>query len=125
MRLGLIIPTLLLVGCSSVDMLQAPGAVQTSKYGPVNQATSSNVGAIQYMVGGLDSITQSRRENAFKQMFDACKGKYEIVDEHTSGGGTSEYTPTQVTGAAGSMVNGMKEAQANPFMYRVIVFKCV
>ena len=50
-------------------------------------------GVIKYLNQGLDSIIQQRRENAFKQMYEACDGNYKIISEgqQADGGLTTVY----------------------------------
>lgn len=55
-----------------------------SKYAPANYQEK---GSIQYLNAGADLLIEKRREDAFKQMYEACNGEYEIVRE----GAKSEF----------------------------------
>lgn len=74
----LLIGALLLAGCSA-DMVVGPGSDSRSVYGPVNQA--SQPGIIKYLNEGAASVRAARRENAYHQMYNACAGKYKIIQE--------------------------------------------
>jgi hypothetical protein len=67
-------------------MVSAPGSTSPSPYAPVNE--SSRGGVIKYLNQGASVVKRKRREDAYKQMFDACRGKYRIDAEgpRTEGG---------------------------------------
>lgn len=68
-----------IVGCSA-KMVSAPGMSSApSPYAPVNEANRG--GVIKYRNEGVAAIRQKRREDAYKQMFTACNGKYKIDAE--------------------------------------------
>lgn len=84
MRYLAILSTLFLVGCAA-QMVTQP---TTSKYAPEGYEAK---GMIKYLNQGADSIIAKRREDAFKQMHNACGGAYEITKEGESSDGTSFY----------------------------------
>lgn len=64
----------------SAKMVSTPGTGSApSPYAPVNEATRG--GVIKYLNAGVSSIRQKRRDDAYKQMFDACAGRYRIDAE--------------------------------------------
>jgi hypothetical protein len=65
---------LFLVSCGSV-MVTEP---TTSQYAPKNY---KGKGMIKYLNNGADSIIKERREDAFKNMYEKCNGKYSILNE--------------------------------------------
>ena len=75
----------LVVSCSAT-MLVAPGRQSGSQYAPVNEAVRP--GMIKYLNQGADEVIRRRREDAYRQMYDACRGSYKIVSEgsRTEGG---------------------------------------
>jgi hypothetical protein len=70
-----LIVLLLITSCSST-MVKKVG--QTSKYAPVNY---QDTGAVQYNLAGANWLVEKRKEDAFKQMYEACNGSYEIKRE--------------------------------------------
>jgi hypothetical protein len=73
-------------------MVQRPGVNSTSgQYAPIN-ASANAEGIVAYLDEGVDAIRNARREDALKQMFEACDGKYRILYE-----GTQESDPSYVT----------------------------
>lgn len=70
--------TLLLTGCTAT-MVVKPGMSTHSKYAPVNE--SSRGGIVKYLNQGAASVVAKRRENAYRQMYEACGGAYRIVAE--------------------------------------------
>ena len=67
---------LLFSGCISAKMVKAPRS--SSRYGPIE---GGNEGVISYSANGADSIIESRREYAYKKMYEACNGRYKIISE--------------------------------------------
>lgn len=84
---------LVLSGCATADMISAPLQDKSSPFAPVNE--QSRVGTIKYLNQGADFIIEHRRKDAYKQMYAACRGKYEIVSEGPRAGMT---TVTSVSG---------------------------
>ncbi len=60
-------------------MVVRPGKVSQSMYAPVNE--SSRRGIIKYLNQGAASVIAKRREDAYRQMHQACGGKYRIIAE--------------------------------------------
>lgn len=79
MRAILVLGMLFFAGCAA-QMVTAPTA---SKYAPKGYVPK---GMIKYLNQGADSIIADRREDAFKQMHEACKGDYEITKEGEGNG---------------------------------------
>ena len=67
-----------LTACAA-QMVSSPGAASTSAYAPVNEA--SRGGIVKYLNEGADFVRKPRREDAYKQMYSACNGKYRIDAE--------------------------------------------
>jgi len=57
-------------------MISSPS--RPSQYGPVNQSR----GTVEYLNAGASGIIASRRNSAYRQMFEACGGKYKIINEY-------------------------------------------
>jgi hypothetical protein len=70
----------LLGGCASADMVSSPNS--GSAYAPSNE--SSRAGVVKYLNDGAGFVRKQRRENAYKQMFTACNGRYNIDAEGSS-----------------------------------------
>ncbi|RYZ93035.1 MAG: hypothetical protein EOP06_02385 [Proteobacteria bacterium] len=68
----------LLTGCVAT-MVNHPGGVSSSPYAPVNE--KSRGGVIKYLNQGADVVIKERREDAYKQMYKACDGKYKLDAE--------------------------------------------
>ena len=79
-------------GCAA-QMISKPGTA--SQYGPSNE--DSRVGTIRYLNQGADGVIKARREDAYRQMHGACKGKYKIVSEGSQNNGGSATTFGQST----------------------------
>lgn len=71
-------PLLLLVGCSSTQLITAPGG-NPSKYAPVNIETRP--GLVRYAWSRDEETNADRRDEAYKMMHDACGGDYRLLDE--------------------------------------------
>lgn len=105
------------LGCAA-QMLNRPSA--SSAYGPVRRAGGGEVGVVRYYTDGAPPVVESRKQDAYKQMFEACGGLYEIVAEGPSQEGTSAVamdmpnTPLPMTAAA-----------AVPMNVWTIQFRCV
>jgi hypothetical protein len=70
---------LLVAGCSA-SMVNSPGtSSEASPFAPVNEDTRP--GVVKYLNNGADFVIQQRREDAYKQMYEACGGKYRIDGE--------------------------------------------
>jgi len=75
----LFVSLLFICAACTAQMVNAPGGMSDSPYAPVNEASRS--GVIKYLNGGADAVIKSRREDAYKKMYDACNGKYRIDAE--------------------------------------------
>lgn len=69
-------------------MVSAPGG--HSQYGPVNGA--SRGGVIKYRNTGISPVIRHRRENAYRQMYNACGGRYRIDTEGPRSEGGRVYS---------------------------------
>jgi hypothetical protein len=83
-----VICVLVLVGCGA-HMVSSPGATSRSPYAPVNE--KSRGGIIKYSNRGLPSLRQARREDAYRQMYTACGGYYNIDAEGPRSEGGQVY----------------------------------
>ena len=83
----------LVVSACGATMVNAPG--KGGVYAPVNDA--DRVGVIKFRDDDL--LREKRRQDAYKQMYQACGGKYAIVDEGESidGKEISHYSNTKTT----------------------------
>lgn len=80
--------SLLLLGGCTATMIIEPGKNKNSAYAPVNE--NSRYGLIKYYFSVFDYANQARREDAYKQMYEVCGGKYKIITEEVkSEGGTA------------------------------------
>jgi hypothetical protein len=70
----------LLSSACFAKMVSTPGSTaHPSRYAPVNEA--SRGGVIKYLNGDVSIFRRKRRENAYKQMSNACGGAYRIDAE--------------------------------------------
>ena len=76
-----ILITAFLTGCTASQVI-SPGSNQSSPYAPVNEA--SRGGIVKYLNEGAGFVKRSRRESAYKKMYESCGGSYEIVKEGTN-----------------------------------------
>lgn len=67
-------------GCASADMVSSPNS--GSAYAPSNEG--SRAGVVKYLNDGAGFVRKQRREDAYKQMFIACNGRYKIDAERAS-----------------------------------------
>lgn len=72
----LLISFIVWTGCTAT-MVNRPGS--HSQFGPTNEG--SRPGTVKYLNQGADSVIESRRKDAYKQMYQACHGKYKILSE--------------------------------------------
>ena len=77
-----------LVGCSA-SMVKSAGE-SGSAYAPVNER--SQAGLVKYLNDGASFIVNRRRESAYKQMFESCRGPYRIVAEGQQAEGNTVIT---------------------------------
>ena len=78
MKLSMLSTALVFIGCHAT-MERLPGAQSNSQYAPVN--AQEQYGLVSYENRGLPSIIKKKRDDAYKQMFEACNGKYKIISE--------------------------------------------
>lgn len=97
-----------LAGCMSADMVSSPNS--GSAYAPVNE--SSRSGIVKYLNAGADYVRKQRREDAYKQMHDACNGSYKIDAEGSNAEG-------------GSVINSGGASIWTQTNYWYIQFSCV
>lgn len=71
----LILLMMFIVSCSST-MVKTPGPV--SKYAPKDHKER---GVVEYLNAGADWMVQERKEDAYRKMYEACKGDYTILRE--------------------------------------------
>jgi hypothetical protein len=90
-------------------MVSPPGT-SSSTYAPLNEQSRS--GIIKYLNQGAPSVIRDRREDAYKQMYQACGGFYTIDAEG----------PKVEGGVVTSMPTGLVYAQTQ---YWYIQFSCV
>ena len=77
---GVILFVVIAAQACSATMVNAPGASSASSpYAPVNEA--SRGGMIKYLNQGASYVVEQRREDAYKQMYTACRGTYRIDAE--------------------------------------------
>lgn len=70
-----VLAVLSLGGCATADHVTKP---TKSQYAPKDYKP---IGVVKYLNQGADSVIESRREDAFKQMYEACAGEYKILQE--------------------------------------------
>jgi len=70
---SILVASLMVVGCAP-KMEVFPGSVKNSKYAPTNQ--KDEPGIVSY-----DQGDEEMEEEAYKMMYNACGGKYKILDK--------------------------------------------
>jgi hypothetical protein len=75
-RLLVMLLIILLAGCGA-NMIRVPG--ETSQYAPMND--NPKRGVISYKANGPAWAVKARLEDAYKQMYELCNGKYIIINE--------------------------------------------
>lgn len=75
---ALILILTLMCACTS-KMVVMPGTGSDSEYAPENE--SERKGLIKYLADGTSKVTENRRKDAYRQMHEACGGKYIIARE--------------------------------------------
>lgn len=104
-----------LFACTSAQMVERRAP---SPYGPQN---AQEGGRVRYLVAGMESVVSSRREDAYRQMYDECRGAYVIAREwdendgsFTNGWGQSNTTTfangNAYASAYGNQYNGSVSA---------------
>jgi hypothetical protein len=74
-----------LVSCSTAQMQVMP---TRSQYAPDGDPRT---GEVRYLNAGAASIITERRDDAYKQMYMACDGKYRIVGDRPQKTGHGTY----------------------------------
>lgn len=64
---------------SCAATMVSPVGNSRSQYAPVNE--DNRGGVVKYLNQGADFVIAGRRENAYRQMYEACNGKYQIDAE--------------------------------------------
>jgi hypothetical protein len=77
---GLLVFCLGSVACTATMVNLPGGSAKRSAYAPVNEAAPM-AGLIKYSRQGAESALKARRQDAYRQMFDACAGSYRIEAE--------------------------------------------
>ncbi len=109
--------SLTLSGClTTANLIKHPLQVNTdSPYAPESEKKADGIGVVNYLNEGADFVTNARREDAYKQAFDACSGPYEILAENAS------YTdPMYLSRISGNTVTTTGYSSE----YRYIYFTC-
>ena len=80
----------LLYGCvgAHVSMERSPHG---DKYGPENYG--KGIGVISYTTNGAAWVVENKREEAYKQMHETCKGHY-VINKEYSGDESGGIVPT-------------------------------
>lgn len=108
MKKLLIISTVFIISaCSNMQQINDYG-----EYAPVN-AKSNPIYQVSYLAEGLSIIQEGRRKGVYKEMYEKCNGKYEILNESEKSNGATAY----------NFVNGITSINTNNRVY--FTFKCV
>ena len=108
-RFAVIISCILSSSCATQMVRSAYG--DYSKYGPV-ESDVPNTGEVKYVVNDLEYKVKFNREQAYKAMYDECLGRYKILKEWDSDGGST-----------GTFVYGVYTSTKT--VYRHIEFVCL
>lgn len=94
-----------LSGCAA-QMMRTSGE---SEYAPVNEG---NGGQVRYLAAGIPPVQRARREDAYRQMYEQCQGRYRILSESSE--------------SAGAIVQPVgTSAMVHQGSWRYIDFECV
>ncbi len=87
MKKLLVIPVISLgvISCASSINVAPPGALESTKYDPVN-TQRYEYGKAKYRLSSREQVNKERRKEAYQAMYEACNGKYQIIKETTSFG---------------------------------------
>lgn len=109
-----------LSGClTTANLIKAPNQANTdSKYAPESEKRANGIGVVNYLNEGILSIRNARREDAYKKAFEACDGKYEILDER------SNYTDPMYITSQSSYSSDTYNTYSVQSEYRYIYFRC-
>lgn len=96
---------LVLNGCAA-QMMQSSGE---SQYAPVDERPG---GQVRYLAAGIPPVQKARRDDAYKQMYEKCDGRYRILSESSE--------------SAGAMIHPVgSSAMVQSGSWRYINFECV
>lgn len=118
--IGVAVSVVTLSGClTTANLIKAPNQANTdSKYAPESEKRANGIGVVNYLNEGISSIRKARREDAYKKAFEACDGKYKILDER------SNYTdPMYITNQT-SYSSDTYNTYSVQSEYRYIYFRC-
>jgi hypothetical protein len=104
---------------TSARMINNPAQGEVSQYGPVRRL-APQTGVVKYSADGSSAEVEQRKEDAYRQMYAACSGYYEIVaEELVQDGATSLGTQSVVSniGVAGTTAQALSSW--------VVQFRCV
>jgi hypothetical protein len=102
MKKLMLVLAMALSGCiTSAQMYETRGR---SQYAPENERPG---GRVQYRLNGPGALVQARREDAYKQMYEHCDGRYRIVSESdiNAGSVSSTFGSSNTTASATSSGN--------------------
>jgi hypothetical protein len=111
MRLLIVSMCGVLAGCGATMVRSAR---TDSPYAPTNE---DHGGTVKYLSDGASFVVEGRRKDAYKQMYESCRGPYRIVEEH----GASEGSATGVYVAPNATYGSAITA---PINYEYITFQC-
>lgn len=103
------IVSLVITSCTTAEIVHPVGG-SASAYAPSNE--TQRPGMVKYLNQGVDFVIKSRREDAYKKMYESCGGSYKIVNEG----------PQAEGGAMVPVGNTYFYSQSN---YWYISFQCV
>ena len=88
MKIAYLALLLTLTSCASTNVVRPV----KSAYAPKNYTPK---GVVKYLNQGADFVIESRREDAFKEMYSGCGGNYKITGEgpREEGGVVSQISP--------------------------------
>lgn len=107
--IGLCSLLFLLGGCASASFVTKP---KLPKHAPKDYKP---IGVVKYLNQGAYTITESRREDAFKKMSESCKGSYKVLQE-------SERPDNFATTTYNSTTNSLNTFSSN---YWYIRYECI
>lgn len=105
------------LGCGA-QMLNRPSSSNT--YGPTRRTDGGEVGIVRYYTDGAPQVVEGRKQDAYKQMYQACSGLYEIVAE-----GPSQEGATAVAMDIPNMPLPTTAATVAPMNVWTIRFRCI
>ena len=124
LRIGMAFAVLLLLpllSCASAQMVNNPASDKIDAYGPVRRS-QPQTGMVKYSADGTSSQIQERKRDAYKQMYNACGGSYEITTENIITDGASG---TAVAGPIPGTNLGFASGTSQQLSTWVIQFRCV